>query len=86
MIVVWMELWPGGDSTHARSLGMATITNDGSGTHLRGNYNVVLYKGGKKRSTYKQTRVEGFTRRRSNAWKLLYTALMNAFDRYKDVS
>ena len=31
MIVVKIELWPGGDETRARSMGHAEIANDGSG-------------------------------------------------------
>lgn len=46
MVVVRIELWPGGDESKARSLGTATITNNASGNDVNGNYDVALSHSG----------------------------------------
>lgn len=78
MIVVRMELWPGGDQTKARPLGVITIVNDGTGTVEEGNYDVAASHAGKffgkRREPYKEGRVLGFIRGWS-PYKLLYRAL-----------
>lgn len=43
MLVIKIEMWPKGDHTRARSLGVATITNVG-GTTDEGNYDCRLFK------------------------------------------
>ncbi len=47
MVVVKIELWPGGDQSKARTLGMAMITNDGSGDVATGSYDVELSHSGR---------------------------------------
>lgn len=44
MIVVKVELWPFGQEELAKTLGVATITNDGTGTQDSGNYVAQLFK------------------------------------------
>jgi hypothetical protein len=46
MIVVNIELWPGGDKNRKRNLGHMVITNDGTGTERVGNYRVTLSHAG----------------------------------------
>lgn len=75
MIVVIVELWPGGDPARKRHLGTAKIANDGRGTLFDGDYNVTLLKNGRPNQVWRKGRVEGFPRRRLGAWDLLYRAL-----------
>jgi hypothetical protein len=44
MIVVKVELWPRGDSSNAKLLGISTIANDGTGTISHGYYDSYLFK------------------------------------------
>jgi hypothetical protein len=46
MIVVTIELWPGGYKEKSRPLGVISITNDGTGTKEKSNYNYVLSHAG----------------------------------------
>jgi hypothetical protein len=91
MIVVRVELWPGGDPSKAVRLGTATIVNDGSGTASRGNYFAAFGKRGSTFRDLKQKRplrigrVVNFPRKQQNAWQLLGLALYSAFGR-KDSS
>lgn len=43
MIVIRLEMWPKGDHTRARSLGVATITNVGGNLKI-GEYEATLFK------------------------------------------
>lgn len=81
MIVIKLELWPGGDPNRARDLGSATIHNV---TNLADDsaYEVRLLKGehyaGKNAGKlYRRGRVESFPRRdkRFGPWELLALAL-----------
>jgi hypothetical protein len=74
MIVVRMELWPHGSEARKRSLGTLTITNDGTGTDVRGNYQVSATTRGDRR-LWREGRVEDWPRKRKVAWRLLCTAL-----------
>ena len=47
MLVVKLEVWPGGDATRAYKVGEAHIVNDMTGTAERGNYDVALLHRGK---------------------------------------
>lgn len=84
VIVVKVELWPHGDSTRASTLGIATITNDGTAPDtMTGNYDVRLGKFGMtvneifklKRNCWKSGRVTDFPRQRLGPWDLLFRAL-----------
>lgn len=78
MIVVKMELWPGGDHTRARILGIIQIANDGTGDVNFGNYTVEASHAGKyfnkRKEPYRRGRVRGF-RRILSPYRLLSRAL-----------
>lgn len=77
MIVVSIELWPHGDQAKARPLGVALITNDGTGNKVTGNYNVKLSHSGKyieKPGVYKTGTVKNH-RRSLSVYHLAYKAL-----------
>lgn len=42
MIVINIELWPGGDSKKAKTLSAGVIVNDGTGNATLGNYDAVF--------------------------------------------
>ena len=46
MVVVKIELWPGGDESKCRTIGIAKIANDCTGDSERGNYRVELSHSG----------------------------------------
>ena len=81
MIVVKIELWPYGDHTKSRLLGVCSIANDGTGDKKHGNYNVELSHAGKylskNKGTWKRGRVEKHLRRLS-PYHLVYKALKAA--------
>lgn len=75
MVVVRVELWPGGDRSKARLLGEARIANDGGQrTDSRGDYTVELSKFNGT-GVWKRGRVTGFPRLRLGGWDLLFRAL-----------
>ena len=87
MIVVKLEMWPGGDESKAVEFGRAYITNQlvtsvQSGGQ-QGDYQVKLYGGvyGRRdllKRLWKKASVDGFDRVRMGAWDLLYLALKAA--------
>lgn len=85
MLVVRVELWPGGCEASKRVLCEGTIVNDGSGNQTIGNYRVKLGRSphieGK---IWKRGRVENFNRKRRGAWDLLYLALKASLGRRND--
>lgn len=84
MMIVWLELWPGGDASRAHPLGAARITNDESGDLSVSNYDVALYKFETEeraqlddRHVWRRGRVIGFPRRGGlGPWYLLLRALV----------
>lgn len=90
MIVVKIELWPGGDNTRARTLQEGIIYNTG-GDHTTGEYEFKLSKvGGFKtpvdlmrrgdvRNVLRTGEVKGFPRLRLYAHDLLFRVLRIAF-------
>lgn len=76
MIKVTVELISAIHPSRNRVLGVATITNDGTGTETIGNYDVSLSKAGGVQE-WRGGRVEGFKRLRLGGWDLLYRALRN---------
>lgn len=78
MLVVHLEVWPGGDSTKRRKIGQINITNDGTGTEEVGNYNISASHAGKYYGTnpkpYKIGKLAGFNRSLS-PYRLLSRAL-----------
>ena len=83
MIVVSIEIWPHGDEEKARSLGNMVITNSGTGTKERGDYNVVLSHAGmyygKRKEPWKTGRVTNHLRKLS-PYHLVYKAIKNALN------
>lgn len=81
MIVVKMELWPGGDESRMRPLGTIVITNDGTGNAEVGNYRYTLSHAGKffgkRKEPFKQGRVIRFIRTLS-PYRLLCRVLKEA--------
>ena len=74
VIVIRIELWPKGDEKLARTMGVGTIENIGTGSADRGNYRVRLSKFGGK-GTWKRGYVRDFPRTRLGPWDLLFRAL-----------
>jgi len=77
MVVVKIELHPGGDPEKARPLGLVVISNDGTGSDEQGNYDVALAHSGKyygKKGVYKRGKVRGF-RRALSPYHLIKMAL-----------
>jgi len=77
LIVVSIEIWPHGDQQKARPIGVAIITNDGTGDKDHGNYKVKLSHAGKyigKPGAYKTGTVKEHLRRLS-PYHLVYKAL-----------
>ncbi len=77
MIVVRVEIWPGGNRDRRRHLGTAAITNNACGTETRGSYVARFFVAGKRKKTWHVTNVNGFPRTRLLAWDLLFRALRN---------
>lgn len=73
MIRVIVELWPHGDPSKKKRLGVMTITNDGKGTSKKGGYDALAM--GKTQRWFRRSRVEDFPRQRLVAWDLVYRAL-----------
>jgi hypothetical protein len=77
MIMVNIEMWPGGDSARKRPIGSMTIANIG-GSSERGDYRVRLMKSpeyAKTAGVWKSGKVEGF-RRHFGPFDLLLQALV----------
>ena len=76
MIVVKVELWPGGDRKRAREIGRMTITNDGtSHSPRRGDYGVKLMRKGTTNRIQRQGDVKGHARQSYSVWVLVKKAL-----------
>lgn len=75
MLVIKIELWPGGDGTRARTLATGRIVNNATGDEGCGNYYVFL-KDARNRP-WKSGHVHNFPRKRLLAWDLLCRALVN---------
>lgn len=75
MIVVKIEMWPGGNQENRYLLGSAILINDSSGSATWGDYECTLFLKGKR--IWKQTYVAQFPRQRLNAWHLVKRMLEN---------
>lgn len=66
MVVVKIELWPNGDETKSKPLGIMTMSNDGTGSNKYGNYSVQLSHAGmffgKRKEPWKSGKVKNFLR------------------------
>ncbi len=84
MVVVKIELWPGGREGNSRGLGVMIITNDGTGDAEFGNYKYTLshagkHFGGKKQEPFKQGRIKNFKRTLS-PYRLVQRCLKDAME------
>ncbi len=82
MIVVRIELWPGGKESAKKTIGEITIVNDLTGTGEKGNYRCVLGHAGRYRGmpgNWKEGRIVGHLRKLS-PYHLLLTALKSTLE------
>ena len=75
MLVVRIELWPGGCESRKRTLATGTITNLGTGSKTRGNCFADLRDAAGR--PWRHGTVTDFPRRRLLAWVLLHRVLRN---------
>jgi len=80
MIVIKIELWPGGFENHprAKEIGRMCIANDGEVTPMdprRGNYIVNLMRRGTTQRVQRSGRVEDYPRESYSVWELAFRAL-----------
>ena len=88
MLVLKLEIWPRGDEDRAKEIGRTYITNDGSGSTRRGNYDACVCRRGTRRpppgGTFtREGRVEMYPRRSYNVWRLIIRALLSCFPEEK---
>lgn len=88
MIVVKIEMWPGGDEEGAYELGRSYIRNRGDNPRHphRGNYEIKVcrkghteFKGWSAIKASRQGEVFNWPRLSYNIWRLVLRALMDAF-------
>lgn len=79
MIVIKIEIWPHGDMSKARILGVGTIANTGQGTNQVGQYEAFFDSMGPGGSQHREAVVRHFKRQEKDAWELLYLALKKVF-------
>lgn len=79
MLVIKIELWPGGDQTKAEEIHRAYIANDGTGSDSRGNYKFFVFRKGSKSRVLRKGRIEGFPRKSKGTWDLLSRVFDKAF-------
>lgn len=76
MLVIKIELWPGGDKSRCQELGRMTITNQGStATATRGNYTIRLMRKGTETTVQKTAEVLDYPRLSYPVWVLVKRAL-----------
>lgn len=75
MLVIKVELWPHGDESRKKNLGIAHIANDGTGNLSRGNYWVKLFKWDTGKRVWKEGEFKDFPRIKLGPWDILYRAL-----------
>lgn len=92
MIVIKLEMWPGGDESRMYELGRTYVFNNGAGTARRRNYEVRVCRknrNGDYSLTSKQivaghrctrtARVDNWPSESYNIWRLILRCLMSAF-------
>ena len=84
MIVIRVELWPGGWPGNARELMRMHIINDGtasdgSGNSPRGNYRVALFRKGSQTKIFRTGAVKNYPRRSYHIGRLILRALASCF-------
>ena len=79
MIVIKIEIWPHGDTSKARILGVGTIANTGQGTPELGRYRAFFDSIGPGGSQHREAAIGRFKRQEKDSWELLYLALKKVF-------
>jgi len=79
MLVIKIEIWPHGDMTKARLLGVGTIANTGEGTPELGRYRAFFNSTGPSGPKHREARIGRFKRQEKDSWELLYLALKKIF-------
>jgi len=95
MIVLKIELWPGGDETRSKEIGRTYVYNDG-GTHDRGDYKVRVARKNAPTDLLSRAIIEAnpkvilrtgevkdYPRLSYNVWRLMIRALLSAFPEEK---
>lgn len=77
MIRITIELVPHGVEYLSRTIGVATIANDGTGTKDVGNYVYKLFTEEESPKLWKTGEIKGFERLRYTVWKLLFLILQD---------
>ena len=75
MLVIKVELWPGGEEEASQTVGIMQIVNDESGSYGKGNYDTRILKWEKINESWKEGHGEGFPRAKLGHWDLVYRAL-----------
>lgn len=81
MIVVFAEIWPGGDESQARPLGSIGIANE-SDLNLLSDYSFTLDEAGNANLNIPETQVRGLVQghnRNQSVWKLVRKVIDAAF-------
>lgn len=69
MIIVTVEMWPGGDKDEAYLLAVAVLTNDQTGSTTRGDYDCGLFL--KSKRIWRKTHIAQYPRAKLNVWHLI---------------
>lgn len=80
MLVIKIELWPGGRKDLKRDMGTMFIVNSGAGTRAMGVYEVMMSKWRKPEEPYRIGVVSGFDRINGSPWELMRRAIVAATD------
>ncbi len=75
MLIVKIEMWPGGAEEEAQTVGIMQIVNDESGSYGKGNYDARILKWEKTDESWKEGRIDAFPRAKLGHWDLVYRAL-----------
>lgn len=89
MLVVRLEVWPGGDPAGAREVGVMRIANQLTGNEELGDYTVEIDHCGDfygKPGVWKQGRVHGHPRKKLSPFHLVLSALQNALSTYRSAA
>jgi len=79
MLVITIEIWPGGDSSKARILGRGSIANTGLGSNEVSSYRAFFHSTGPGDPKTRYASVGRFRRLKKDSWELLYLALKKVF-------
>jgi hypothetical protein len=82
VLVIRVELWPGGDERRKRELALMTIANDGTGDIKTGNYVGSVFRKGAlaedcTKRPLRSAEVKGYKRLNLHVWNLVARMLGN---------